>query len=186
MPDRRSPAPAKPSPSDTAGKPGPPKEWGLGRVAFFACLDTVRAEIGQGWPLTTIHARHRDKLGICYSAFCKLVSQHAADARPGASPRAGAARRTASSVSGRAMGPDTTSHNGFATEPGSPAHFAPHPTREGERPHGGQQPSRTFVHDPVERPGEDRNTRRKGTKCQSKLTARATCFLSRALRCLLI
>ena len=86
MPDRRSPAPAKRSPSDTAGKPVPPKEWGLGRVAFFACLDTVRAEIGQGWPLATIHACHRDKLGICYSAFCKLVSQHAADARPGASP----------------------------------------------------------------------------------------------------
>jgi hypothetical protein len=154
MPDRRSPAPAKRSPSGTAEKPVPPKEWGLGRVAFFACIDTVRAEIGQGWPLTIIHARHRDKLGICYSAFCKLVGQHAADARPGASPRAGAARRTAGDMSDRVKGPGTTSHNGFVTESGSSVHFAPQLTREGERPHGGQQPSRTFVHDPVERPGD--------------------------------
>ena len=56
--------------------------WGKGRIAFVALLDTVRHEIGQGLPLTTIYGRHKAALGIGYSGFCKLVSRYADDARP--------------------------------------------------------------------------------------------------------
>lgn len=58
------------------------KKWGAGRIPFVARLDTIRSEIAQGLPLTTIHERHRDALGVGYSAFCKLVSRHAQDAKP--------------------------------------------------------------------------------------------------------
>jgi hypothetical protein len=60
----------------------PPKAWGIGRVAFFARIDAIRAELAQGWPLTTIYKRHKDALGVGYRGFCRLVTRHAADARP--------------------------------------------------------------------------------------------------------
>src|SRR5579863_7824068 len=80
MPERRLPASGK-APDAGSDKP-PTKEWGVGRVAFFARIDAIRAELAQGWPLTAIYARHKAPLGITYSGFCKLVGRHAADARP--------------------------------------------------------------------------------------------------------
>ena len=56
--------------------------WGTGRVAFVALLDTIRSQIGQGLPLTTIYDRHKTALGISYSGFCKLVARYADDAKP--------------------------------------------------------------------------------------------------------
>jgi hypothetical protein len=59
----------------------------VGRVAFLARIDTIKAELSQGWSLTAVHARHKDALGIGYQAFCRLVVRHAADARPAPSRR---------------------------------------------------------------------------------------------------
>jgi hypothetical protein len=61
----------------------PPKpSWGTGRVAFVSLLDTIRTEMGQALPMTTIYDRHREALGIGYSGFCKLVARYADDAKP--------------------------------------------------------------------------------------------------------
>jgi len=98
----------------------PPKAWGVGRVAFFARIDKIRAELAQGWPLTAVYARHKEALGIGYWGFCRLVVRHAADARP---------------VPIKAV-------------------KAPVPSVEGPDAHAGQQPPRTFNHDPIERPGD--------------------------------
>lgn len=57
------------------------KPWGAGRIAFIARLDQIRAEISQGVPLTTIHDRHKEALGIGYASFCKLVTRYADDAK---------------------------------------------------------------------------------------------------------
>src|SRR5579859_6645516 len=80
MPDHRLPSIEK-RPRNGAAEPRP-KAWGVGRVAFFARIDAIRAELAQGWPLTAIYARHKDALGIGYSGFWRLVVRHASDARP--------------------------------------------------------------------------------------------------------
>jgi len=80
MLDRRLPS-ADNGHRNRAANP-PPKAWGIGRVAFFARIDTIRAELAQGWPLRAVYARHREALGIGYWGFCRLVARHAADARP--------------------------------------------------------------------------------------------------------
>ena len=60
----------------------PKPSWGTGRVAFVSLLDTIRAELRQALPLTTIYDRHRGVLGIGYSGFCKLAARYADDAKP--------------------------------------------------------------------------------------------------------
>ena len=61
----------------------PPRpSWGTGRIAFVSLLDTIRAEIGQGLPLTAIYDRHKVALGITYSGFYKLVARYVEDAKP--------------------------------------------------------------------------------------------------------
>lgn len=57
------------------------KSWGAGRVAFIARLDKIKAELGQGVPLTAIYAHHQEALGIGYPSFCKLVNRYAQDAK---------------------------------------------------------------------------------------------------------
>jgi hypothetical protein len=57
------------------------KGWGAARVAFIARLETIKAEIRQCHPLTTIYDRHRAVLGISYPSFCRLVTRYAGDAR---------------------------------------------------------------------------------------------------------
>jgi len=44
-------------------------------------LPAIRAEIARGIPLTEVFASRADRLGIGYSAFCKLVARYLADAR---------------------------------------------------------------------------------------------------------
>ena len=123
----------------------PPKAWGVGRVAFLARIDSIRAELAQGWSLTAVYARHKDALGIGYQAFWRLVVRHAADARPapgravneGAKPDRQAARVASS-------GTRTTAAKPLPTPP----------SVEGSDPHARHQRPRTFNHDPVERPGD--------------------------------
>jgi hypothetical protein len=121
-------------------------KWGIGRVAFFACLDEIKAEIGQGWPLKVIHARHREKLRVSYSGFCKLVERHAADARI-SSPRP--ARQNAG-LRPPARQRSQTGQIGEDTRTGP----SPETPIEGPASHARQQSTQTFIHDPVERPGD--------------------------------
>jgi hypothetical protein len=58
-----------------------PKRWGKGRVPFIADLPAIRSEISRAIPLTEVFASRSERLGIGYSAFCKLVARYAADAR---------------------------------------------------------------------------------------------------------
>ena len=62
------------------------KGWGAARVAFVARLETIKAEIRQCHPLTTIYDRHRAVLGISYPSFCRLVTRYAGDARLNSRP----------------------------------------------------------------------------------------------------
>ena len=55
--------------------------WGRGRVAFIADLTSIRSELSRAIPMTKIFAARKDRLGISYAAFCKLVARYAADAR---------------------------------------------------------------------------------------------------------
>ncbi len=57
------------------------KAWGSGRIVLIARLQTIKSEMRQGIPLTTIHARHQAALGIGYPSFCKLVTRYANDAK---------------------------------------------------------------------------------------------------------
>jgi hypothetical protein len=62
----------------------PRKAWGSGRIAVLARLDTIRSELGQGFPLTVIYDRHKTAIGIGYPSFCKLIERYAGDANPAA------------------------------------------------------------------------------------------------------
>jgi hypothetical protein len=149
MRDRRSPSPgATPTPTPVAGS-APAAKWGVGRVAFFACLDEIKDEIRQGWPLKMIHARHQEKLRLGYSGFCKLVERHAADARiPSSSSPRPARKATPASAPARARGETGQTEEETRTGP------SPETPMEGAPSHAGQQPTQTFIHDPVERPGD--------------------------------
>ena len=118
----------------------------MGRVAFFARIDAIRAELAQGWPLTAIYARHKDALGIGYSGFWRLVVRHAGDARPMPLRAVGEGPRTVRRKSASSAGTDTRA---LALEPPSTT-----PQSEGQDAHAGHQPPRTFNHDPIERPGD--------------------------------
>jgi hypothetical protein len=122
-------------------------------VAFFARIDAIRAELAQGWPLTAIYARHKAPLGITYSGFCKLVGRHAADARPTRqrAPVASSSVLRSSSLVG--AGEHTSVE--VLQRRGNPAASSPAVVpEEGSSSHAGHHPARTFVHDPVERPGD--------------------------------
>lgn len=57
-------------------KPPGKKHRGVGRVAFLARIETIQAEIEQGWPLTAIYERHQGALGITYSQFARYVRHY--------------------------------------------------------------------------------------------------------------
>ena len=58
-----------------------PKRWGSGRISFMADLASIRDDLARAIPMTEIFAARKDRLGITYSAFCKLVARYASDAR---------------------------------------------------------------------------------------------------------
>ncbi len=144
MLDRRLPS-AEKRPRNGAAKSSP-KAWGVGRVAFFARIDTIRAELAQGWPLTAIYARHKDALGIGYSGFWRLVARHAADARPMPLQAVNDGPKRVRRASAPAAGTDAR-----AMTPEPPQTTPPF---EGPHAHAGHDPPRTFNHDPIERPGD--------------------------------
>ena len=122
------------------------KHRGSGRAAFIARLSAIRAEIAAGDFLVTVHNRHKDSLGITYSAFRKLVQRYAEDAKP--------LRRA----------PLARPHVPALTKPLPPlppaeTKPAPQPSPEGQPAHARHEPAptrRTFNHDGVERPDDRR------------------------------
>jgi hypothetical protein len=48
----------------------------------MADLAAIRDEISRAIPMTDVYASRADRLGVGYSAFCKLVAKYAPDAKP--------------------------------------------------------------------------------------------------------
>jgi hypothetical protein len=59
---------------------GTPKKsrqsWGAGRAAFLAHATAICAEIDQGWPMTTVYQKFKDRVGIGYRQFNRHVKAH--------------------------------------------------------------------------------------------------------------
>jgi len=144
MLDRRLPS-ADNGHQNRAANPSP-KAWGIGRVAFLARIDTIKAELAQGWPLTAVYARHREALGIGYWGFWRLVARYAADARPVPIQAVNDEPKRKPHVAADAACLDT-----HTTAKKAPPTLR---TGEGTDAHAGHQPHRTFNHDPIERPGD--------------------------------
>ena len=92
----------------------------------------------------------RKSSGVSYSGFCKLVERHAADARI---PSSSSPRPRAEG------GADIRASQASAAKPVKPKRRPGpdrHPRHRWKEPpsHAGQQPTQTFIHDPVERPGD--------------------------------
>lgn len=119
--------------------------WGVGRIALFARLDAVTADLAAGWPMTAIYKRHMAGLDISYSGFRKLVRRHANDARPGRREAAPPSSNTTPTAPNRseAVAPVTA--------------VPPTPVTPQDRPpsHAAdEQPRGTFRYSPIAKEGE--------------------------------
>jgi hypothetical protein len=95
-----------------------PQRWGHGRVVFMADLDAIRSELSKGVPMTMVYSSRSSRLGIGYSAFCKLVARYASDVRPKpvtASPAPTTTTKT------ETKGPFSVSKKPFATGADDPS-----------------------------------------------------------------
>jgi hypothetical protein len=116
--------------------------WGVGRIALFARLDAITADLADGWPMTAIYKRHMAGLDISYSGFRKLVRRHANDARPG--------RREAAPRSSNTSPTAPNRSDALA----SAAALPPTP-QDGPPPHAAdEQPRGTFRYSPIAKEGE--------------------------------
>ena len=140
MGERRLPeteADASPAHSKPARAP-----WGVGRIALFARLDAITAELAAGWPMTAIYKRHMAGLGISYSGFRKLVRRHANDAKPG--------RREGAPPSS-----DTSPATPNRSDALAPATALPATPQDGPPSHAAdEQPRATFRYSPIAKEGE--------------------------------
>src|SRR5258706_543821 len=50
--------------------------WGDGRVIFFALLPQIADELDSKIPITRIYSKHKDRLGISYRQFIRLVREY--------------------------------------------------------------------------------------------------------------
>jgi hypothetical protein len=123
----------------------PPRApWGVGRIALFARLDAIVAELAAGWPMTAVYRRHMAALGISYSGFCKLVRRHAGDSRPGRRHPVGQHSDVSSAEANRPN----------AVAPSSSTPFTAMP-QDGQLSHAAdEQPRGTFRYSPIAKEGE--------------------------------
>jgi hypothetical protein len=116
--------------------------WGVGRIALFARLDAITAELAAGWPMTAIYKRHMAPLGISYSGFRKLVRRHADDAGPGGRHSAPPSRDSSRAPPNRS--------DGLA-----PALALPATPKDGPPTDAAdEQPRATFRYSPIAKKGE--------------------------------
>lgn len=52
------------------------QSWGVGRAAFLAHAAAICAEIDQGWPMTVVHQKFKDRVGLGYRQFNRHVKTH--------------------------------------------------------------------------------------------------------------
>jgi hypothetical protein len=81
------------------------QDWGVGRAAFLACAAAICAEINEGWPITAVHRKFKDRVKLGYRQFNRhvkawqskkdAVSPGKSGARPPATPIAGSAHANA-------------------------------------------------------------------------------------------
>jgi hypothetical protein len=78
------------------------QDWGVGRAAFLAHAAAICAEIDQGWPMTKVYQKFKDRIGVGYRQFSRHVraqqfqKEKAAQQNHGAmAPTPGGAQRTA-------------------------------------------------------------------------------------------
>lgn len=102
--------------------------WGIGRVAMYANLETIKDRLGQGYPKTLIYNELKDRLGgLSYSQFVAHVRKMSADS--GSIPK---------NFSQKIDEPETTINKGFnldergkhekrKTSAGKPSKFTPGP-----------------------------------------------------------
>ena len=116
--------------------------WGAGRIALFARLDAITADLTAGWPMTAIYKRHMAGLDISYSGFRKLVRRHANDARPGRREAAPPLSNTSPTAPNRS--------DGLAPATSPPATPQDRPSSHA----ADEQPRGTFRYSPIAKEGE--------------------------------
>jgi hypothetical protein len=116
--------------------------WGVGRIALFARLDAITADLADGWPMTAIYQRHMAGLGISYSGFRKLVRRHVNHARPGRGEAAPPSSDTSPTAPNRSHRHAPATALPATPQDGSPAHAAD------------EQPRATFRYSPIAKEGE--------------------------------
>ncbi len=57
-------------------KPQKRQPWGDGRAKFSALAPQILAELKRGYSRRRVYEQFKDRLGICYSRFNKLVRAH--------------------------------------------------------------------------------------------------------------
>jgi hypothetical protein len=83
------------------------QSWGVGRAAFLAHAAAICAEIDQGWPMTIVYQKFKDRVGLGYRQFIRHVKAHqynqkkAAQKGLGAAPAAPVAARATASAEPR-------------------------------------------------------------------------------------
>jgi hypothetical protein len=116
---------------------------GMGRVAFLAQLDPIKAELDAGWPIKAVFQKRTDKLAMSYAQFARYVDKLI---------RSNQSRRFAADAPSP---PPTSQQSPPLPAPPTPALPATTPTTAlEESANAGHQPARSFVHDPIERPGD--------------------------------
>jgi hypothetical protein len=116
--------------------------WGAGRIALFARLDAITADLTAGWPMTAIYKRHMAGLDISYSGFCKLVRRHANDVRPGRREAAPPSSNTTPTAPNRSDGLASAISPPATPQDRPPSHAAD------------EQPRGTFRYSPIAKEGE--------------------------------
>jgi Family of unknown function (DUF5338) len=124
---------------------------GIGRVAFLAQLAEITAELDAGWPIKAVYDNRKQRMGISYAQFTRYVDQIVRN------HDAPAAAHHAIVTSQPVR--DRPRHE--PSPPPLPSAAAPPPTIPPVPPQGSSRaghvpPSRTFNHDPIERPDDRR------------------------------
>ena len=57
-------------------KAGKRAAWGEGRVAFTVLIPQISAELRRNLPKTRVYEKFKDRLGISYRSFTRLVADY--------------------------------------------------------------------------------------------------------------
>lgn len=104
-------------------EPPPPARRGMGRVAFYALRETVKAELDAGYTVRMIYDRHREAIPVSYEQFRAYIAR---DITGTAGSRGGRVnRRNARPVPARQQPPAAGNEASESTIPTQPAPSGP-------------------------------------------------------------